>query len=444
MLSSLPEAFRKHGLKADVRTLLVLRKAMERGLIKTLGDLHNALKGIIVKEPEDIGPFTKAYYEYFLYIPIAPGQTLEDAIRRSETFQQWKTNYLEEADKDVEVTEEDLITTFLDQVHLTSYDIKEVISGKEIWDKDNPDLADEDDGNQQGEPSERVLDKMADYSDLSLEELLERMEQVRQQQKTRHGGGSHWIGTGGISPYGHGGAAKNGLRVGGQGGGKMARKVIGDTNFFPIDRDALLNDNNVDAALASIKGVIEESAVERLDVPKTIQSGLKRGGLFIPELTSETHEELKIIVLIDNGGYSMAPYIRTVQQLFRKMKTRFAHDLEVYYFHNTIYNKVYMDERRSKPVAIDKLLMHNKDYRVFIIGDAAMAPYELSSLSIQSLQAITKKFKKTVWLNPEPLKYWPGTYTIQTIKQLVPMFPLTPHGIERAVREMNAKHNSHN
>ena len=91
---------------------------------------------------------------------------------------------------------------------------------------------------------------------------------------------------------------------------------MGDKNFFPIDRAALLNDNNVDAALASIKGVIEESAIEKLDVPQTIKNGLKRGGLFIPELSSEKNEELKVIVLIDNGGYSMSPYIRTVQNLF--------------------------------------------------------------------------------------------------------------------------------
>lgn len=437
MFNDLPDIFRSHGLKADVRTLLLLRKAMQKGLVKTLGDIHNVLKGIIVKEPTDIGPFTKAYYEYFLYVPIAPGQTLEDAILRSETFQKWKTNYVEEADKDF--SDEELVNTFLDEVHLTSYDIKEIVSGKEIWDKDNPDQEDKDAVDQDGQPTERELDKMADYSELSLEELLERMEKVRQQQKAKHGGGSHWIGTGGISPYGHGGAAKNGIRVGGQGGGKMARKVMGDKNYFPIDRDALLNDNNVDAALASIKGVIEESATEKLDVPLTIKSGLKRGGLFIPELSSEKNESLKVIVMIDNGGYSMAPYVRSVQDLFKKMRTRFAHDLEVYYFHNTIYDKVFLDERRRKSIPLERVLNHSKDYRVFFIGDAAMAPYELNSYSIESIKAIGQKFKKAVWLNPEPLKYWPYTYTIQVIKDLVPMFPLTPAGIERAVQAMNKK-----
>ena len=438
MLSTLPEYFRGHGLTADVRTLLLLRKAMERSLVVTLGDLYNVLKGIIVKKPEDVGPFTKAYYGYFINVDVKYGQSLEDAILRSETFQKWKASKLDESDLDTDVDLEELVNQFLDEVHLTSYDIKEVISGRDIFDKndaDQEDIPSEEDA----QSIEQQLEKMADYTDIPLQELLDRLEEIKKQQKDRHGGGSHWVGTGGISPFGHGGAAKNGIRIGGAGGGKMARKVMGDKNFFPVDKDALLNDNNIDAALSSIKGVIEESAIEKLDVPQTIKSGLKRGGLFIPELSSEKNEELKVIVLIDNGGYSMSPYVRTVQNLFRKMKTRFAHDLETYYFHNTIYENVYTDERRTKRVSIEKLLDHNKDYRVFIIGDAAMAPYELSSLSFESLQSIAKKFKKCVWLNPEPLRYWSSTYTIQAIKSIFPMYPLTPHGIERAVRKMNSK-----
>jgi len=106
-----------------------------------------------------------------------------------------------------DLDEQALISKFLDEVHLTSYDIKQIISGKEIWDKDNPELADQE-GDDDLEITRKHLDRMADYSDLSLEELLERMEQIRKQQKSKLSGGSHWIGTGGISPYGHGGAAK--------------------------------------------------------------------------------------------------------------------------------------------------------------------------------------------------------------------------------------------
>ena len=219
----------------------------------------------------------------------------------------------------------------------------------------------------------------------------------------------------------------------------MARKVLNGSKYFPVDMDAILNDNNVDAALASLKGIIEETAEEKLDVPMTIKQGIKRGGLFIPEIKSDEHDKLQVLLIVDNGGYSMDPYIRIVQTLFRKMKTRFAHDLETYYFHNTIYDYVYSDARRNKAVDIDRILSKDPNYRVFFVGDAAMAAYELNQTSIETYRQLKKHFKKIAWLNPEPERYWPHTFTTMVIKELIPMFPLSPKGIEDAVQQMNRK-----
>ncbi len=437
MFSTLPQKFREYNLPADVRTILLLQKAMERGLIKTLGDMFGVLKGIVVKDPEMIGPFTRAYYDYFLNIDIQNGDRLSDAVSRSETFRQWRDDNLDRFGDDISV--EDLVNKFLDDVHLTTYDIKEIIDGRQIWDDDDGNKEDQDGEEGSDEASKKHLDKMADYSDLSLEELLERMKEVMEQQKSRHSGGSHWLGTGGTSPYGHGGAAKDGIRVGGTGGGKMARKVLNDRKFFPVDMDSILNDNNVDAALAALKGIVEETAHDRLDIPETINQGLKRGGLFLPEMKSITDEKLQVLLLIDNGGYSMDAHIRPVRALFKKMKTRFAHDLETYYFHNTIYDYIYEDAHRSKHIPIERLLKKNPDYRVFIIGDASMAAYELNRTSRETYHAITEHFKKVVWLNPEPKRYWHHTFSIQVIKEMVDMYDLTPRGIEEAVRSMNVK-----
>jgi len=437
MFSTLPEKFRDYDLPVDVRTLLLLQKAMDRGLIKTLGDIFGVLKGIVVKDPQMMGPFTRAYYDYFLNIDIQNGDRLNDAVARSETFRNWRDDNLDRFGDDIGV--DDLVNKFLDDVHLTSYDIKEIIDGRKIWDEDDGNKADEDGEEGNGDITKRHLDKMADYSDLSLEELLDRMKEVMDQQKSKHSGGSHWVGTGGTSPYGHGGAAKDGIRVGGTGGGKMARKVLNDSKFFPVDMDSILNDNNVDAALASLKGIVEETAHDKLDIPQTINKGLKRGGLFIPEMESITDEKLQVLLLIDNGGYSMDPYIGPVRALFNKMKTRFAHDLETYYFHNTIYDYIFEDAHRSKHISIEKLLKKDPNYRVFIIGDASMAAYELNRTSRETYKKLTEQFKKTVWLNPEPQRYWKHTFSIQVIRELVDMYPLTPRGIEESVREMNRK-----
>lgn len=441
MFETLPQKFRSYNLPADVRVLLILRKAMDKGLVRTLGDIYTVLRGVVVKDPTMMGPFTKAYYDYFLNIDIQNGERLEDAILRSETFKNWKQKFINELDREVELDDESLINAFLDQVHLTSYDIKEIVSGREIWDKDNPHLKDE-----EGDPSLEVphkhLDKMADYSDLSLEELLERMKQIQDQQKSKHSGGSHWIGTGGISPYGHGGAAKGGIRVGGTGGGRMARKVMGNKNYFPVDLDSIINDDNVDAALSSLKGIFEESAEDKLDIQNTIKKGLKRGGIFLPEMENIKDKKLQVLLFIDNGGYSMSPFVRAVQEIFKKMKTRFAHDLETYYFHNTIYDIVYTDARRTKRYKFEKILSKDPNYRVFIIGDASMAPYELTIDSFENYVDMAKHFKRIAWLNPEPTRFWGHTMTINIIKEVINMFPLTPKGIEQAVLKMNSKKNN--
>ena len=436
MFTTLPEAFKKFDLAVDVRALLLLQRAMDKGLVRTIGDLFNVLRTFIIKDPEHMGPYTKAFYAYFLDINIRPNDRLNDAILRSQTFEQWnETNFGRIED---DITPDEWVNRFLDQVHLTHYDIKEVLDGRELWDKDKGDLEDNPEGNKD-EALNRPLDRMADYSDLTLEELMQRMGEVKEQQQSEHSGGSHWIGTGGISPYGHGGAAKDGIRVGGSGGGKMARKVLGDSNFFPVDLEAILNDNNIDAALASLKGIVEETAHEILDVKETIEKGLERGGLFIPEIKNETFDKLQVLLIIDNGGYSMHPYIKSVQTLFRKMKTRFAHDLETYYFHNTVYRQVFTDSQRRKSLPIERLLSKDPNYHVFFIGDAAMAPYELDRASLNTYSEIKEHFKKVAWLNPEPVRYWNGTLSTQIIKELLPMYPLTPKGIEQAVLEMNRK-----
>jgi len=437
MFEALPKKFVEYDVAVDVRALLLLRKAMDKGLIRTLGDIYNVLKGIVVKDPEMMGPYTKAYYDYFLSIKIGQGESLNDAIQRSETFRNWRDDNLDRMGDDMSV--DDMVNKFLDEVHLTSYDIQEVVDGRLLWDKDRGDIKDQEGDGVDRNTERRTLDKMADYSDLSLQELLDRMQEVMDQQKSEHSGGSHWVGTGGISPYGHGGAAKDGLRVGGTGGGKMARKVLNDSKFFPVDMDAIINDNNVDAALASLKGIIEETAEEKLDVPATIKKGLKRGGLFLPEIENVENDKLQVLLIVDNGGYSMDPYIRVVQTLFKKMKTRFAHDLETYYFHNTVYDRVYSDARRNKSVFIDKILKKDPNYRVFFVGDAAMAAYELNGSSMESYNLMKKHFKKIAWLNPEPQRYWAHTFTTMVIKEIIPMFPLSPKGIERAVAQMNRK-----
>ena len=86
---------------------------------------------------------------------------------------------------------------------------------------------------------------------------------------------------------------------------------------------------------------------------------------------------------------------------------------------------------------MDKILSKDPNYRIFIIGDASMAPYELNNMSMRTYKKLKDKFKRVAWLNPEPEKYWRHTYTINVINKMLSMYALTPKGIENAVRDMN-------
>jgi uncharacterized protein len=437
MFNSLPQYLRAQKLQGDVRTLLLLKKSIERGLVHTLGDLYVVLRGIVSTSPKDFGPFTTAFYGYFLGIDIKKGESLDAAIARSEAFKDWqKTQNFEENPDNFSLKEQ--IDQFLNGIHFTSFDIQNVLSGDAILQNDDPNQRDTEGG---VDDVDNTLKRAADYSNISLEELLERMRQVAQQQRRAHAGGSHWIGSNGISPYGNNGAAVNGIRVGGQGGGKMARQVMGDKNFFPVDTQKILQDDNIDVALAFLKGV-EETAVERvLDVPNTISEGIKQGAIFLPIEREMIDQKMQVLLLIDNGGWSMSPYVSAVTALFSKMKRRFAHDLKTYYFHNTLYNGAYNLPTRfaNQFENIEKICSLDKNYAVFIIGDADMGPYELTQTSMADWKKLKDRFPRIIWLNPLEMRQWQSSTTVVMLQQLFDMFPLSPYGIEKGVEMMNRK-----
>lgn len=437
MFNSLPQYLKENKLQGDVRTLLLLKKSIERGLIHTLGDIYVVLKGLVTNSPKDIGPFTTAFYQYFLDIDIKKGESLDNAITRSETFKNWQKNREEEENYETPNVQ-DLVEAFLNEIHLTTFDIQNILRGEDILQNDDPNQADTEG------PDDAPIDvvkRAADYNNISLEELLERMKKVMEQQKRKHSGGTHWIGTGGASPYGHGGVAAGGIRVGGSGGGKMARKVMGDKNFFPVDTHVILQDNNIDVALAFLKGIEDESVERFLDIPTTITEGVKEGGIFLPFEKEKIDQKVQVLLLIDNGGWSMSPYIASVTKLFSKMNRRFAHDLKTYYFHNTIYGGVFKDSFRSQSQfeSIEKVCQLDKNYAVFIIGDADMAPYELTKGSLRDWQTLKDRFERIIWLNPMELKYWEHSMSAQMLQRIFDMFPLSPFGIEKGVELMNRK-----
>lgn len=160
-------------------------------------------------------------------------------------------------------------------------------------------------------------------------------------------------------------------------------------------------------------------------------------------------DRLKVILMIDNGGWSMEPYIDVVQTLFNYARSQFK-DLKIYYFHNTVYDVVWQDPQRYyKPEFIEDFARKDPETRLIMVGDASMAPSELMHLhggiyfhdrsstpSIERLKLLTRTFRHSVWLNPQPDWEWRHTWTIGIIQDVFPMFELTLDGLEKAVKHL--------
>ncbi len=276
---------------------------------------------------------------------------------------------------------------------------------------------------------------------------------VREQMEAHHGG-KKWVGTGGQSPFGHSGFSERGVRVFGPGRNFSALKVIGDRNYVDYSDQNTLSGDNIRQAIESLKHLRPDGALDQLNIDKTIYETAKNGGEIDLVFEKDLRDKLEVIVMLDNGGTSMTPYVRLTKQIFSKMKNQFK-KFESYYFHNTIYSVVYKDARRTQPLSVYKLLERNPDTRIFIVGDATMAPEELVSnygaiswhseeyeASLDWLQRIADKFKHVVWLNPIPAENWRvayGSYTLNKISEVFHMQDMSLGGIKRAVEYMNTR-----
>lgn len=84
-----------------------------------------------------------------------------------------------------------------------------------------------------------------------------------------------------------------------------------------------------------------------------------------------------MILAIDNGGWSMDPYIPVVQTLFDYARAQFK-DVKTFFFHNTVYDALWKDPTRiRKPVRVTEFTRFDPETRLVFVGDASMAPYEL-------------------------------------------------------------------
>jgi uncharacterized protein with von Willebrand factor type A (vWA) domain len=281
-------------------------------------------------------------------------------------------------------------------------------------------------------------------------ELLETLRERLAEQKERHEGGSKWIGTGGTSPFGHGGFNPEGVRIGGAGGERRAVKVWDARDYRNLDDGVELGTRNMKMALRRLRRFAREGAPEELDLEGTIDATARNAGYLDLKLVPERRNAVKLLLLLDIGG-SMDAHVKVCEELFSAARAEFKH-LEYFYFHNFPYERVWKDNRRrfsAVTSTMSLLRTFNPDYRVVFVGDATMSPYEIEQPggSVEHwneesgrawMERIRAHFPRLVWLNPEPEDRWKWTPSIGITRDLVGgrMFPLTLHGLDAAMREL--------
>lgn len=288
------------------------------------------------------------------------------------------------------------------------------------------------------------------------DDVEEKFKQRLKDQNEEHNGGSFWIGTMGKTSFGNMGGNVGGVRVGGQTGYQSAFSVVGARKYRDFRDDKVIDNRQFQMALRRLRQFSTKLDIPKseLDIDETIDKTCNNGGYLQIEMMKPRKNAVKLLLLMDSGG-TMIPYTRLMNDLFQSVnKSNHFKDVKVYYFHNCIYSKLYKTPECENGDWIDTEWMFRNvgsDYKVIIVGDAAMAPEELYSNTgnyrgpngglsgFEWLQLMKRHYKKIVWMNP---KMAPGRAPWReaetAVKEIFPMYKLTVKGLNEAMVRLMA------
>lgn len=388
---------RSYGLKVSLNEWMTLLEAMELGLHdSSLTGFYHLARMTLVKSESDFDRFDQAFLEYFKTI------------------------------KSFEDIPSELLDWLAEAARMREYD------------KD-------------------AVDQI--FSGLTLERLRKMMEERLKEQKERHDHGSHWVGTGGISPFGHSGYNPTGIRVGGTSKNHNALQVAAERNYQDFRRDTTLDLRQFQMAFRRLRQLSthSEGPKDELQLDKTIQSTCENAGHLKLEFDRPRSNEVRLLLLFDSGG-SMWPYAQLCSRLFQAAhQSSHFKELRTYYFHNCIYDLLHTTPncRYQESIPTEHVLSRlSPEWKVIIVGDGAMAPSELLEVGgcadyhyynekagIYWIRRFTKKCSHLVWLNPISKQYWPytsGAWTIHALQHELPMYPLTLDGLDASLKHLMA------
>ena len=283
------------------------------------------------------------------------------------------------------------------------------------------------------------------------EKLMETFAKRMAEQEGRHQGGNKWIGTAGTSPYGAYGYNPEGIRIGQETSRhRRAVKVWDRREFRNLDDTVELGTRNIKVALRRLRRFAREGAARELDLDDTIRSTARNAGYLELKMIPERHNAVKVLLFLDVGG-SMDDHVRVCEELFSAARNEFKH-LEYFYFHNMVYEGLWKDNRRRYTEKTDTMTVLNTfghDYKLILVGDATMSPYEITypGGSIEHfnpeagdvwLNRLLTAYPRAIWLNPQPQNRWSYIPSIQMVRELMGerMYPLTLEGLEQGIRAL--------
>ena len=284
-----------------------------------------------------------------------------------------------------------------------------------------------------------------------FEELMRALRERLAEQEGRHQGGSKWVGTAGTSPFGAHGHNPEGVRIG-QDEGRHGRavKVWDRREFRDLDDTREIGTRTIKVALRRLRRWARDGAAEELDLDATIRSTAHNGYLDV-RTRPERRNAVKVLLLLDVGG-SMDPHARVMEELFSAARSEFKH-LEAYYFHNCVYEGLWRENRRRWDAQVptwDVLHTYGADWKLIVVGDAAMSPYEIAVPGGANehwneeagevwLARLRERWPDHLWINPAEERAWPHVQSTQMVREILGperMVPMTIEGLTRGMRLM--------
>ena len=289
---------------------------------------------------------------------------------------------------------------------------------------------------------------------IDKEEIEQKFKERLKDQDSEHNGGSYWIGTMGKTSFGNTGGNVGGVRVGGKTGFQSAFSVVGARKYRDFRDDKVLDNRQFQLALRKLRQFSTKLDIPRteLDIDGTIDKTCNNGGCLQIVMEKPRKNAVKLLLLMDSGG-TMIPYSTLLTELFQSVhKSNHYKDVKTYFFHNCIYSHVYKTPECENGDWIETEWMFrnlDSDYKVIIVGDAAMAPEELYSDSgnyrgpndglsgEEWLLQLKRHYKKIVWLNPKMAPgHAPWREAETAIKAMFPMYKLTVDGLNQAMAKL--------